>query len=187
MDVLNFWRWKDAELIMTDRERHTGEQTHFPLFPCYVQTTPSNQYGIFPAPCDSFILFHSLLIGGISFCFVASTRCCQKTEARLLASAVSRAGVLPGEVVSVLVPNVPLGITCHFAIPGMGATLHMINTRLDASTVAFQVSGKKKGDLVRYKQYHCNISRTREITMVVSTVLGAISRAGTAVVSGVVR
>lgn len=38
-----------------------------------------------------------------------------------------------------MVSNVPLGITCHFAIPGMGATLHMINTRLDASTVAFQV------------------------------------------------
>ena len=58
-----------------------------------------------------------------------------------MASAVSRAGVLKGEVVSVMVPNVPLGVTCHFAIPGMGSTLHMINTRLDAKTVAFQVTG----------------------------------------------
>ncbi|CBJ28329.1 acyl-CoA synthase [Ectocarpus siliculosus] len=61
------------------------------------------------------------------------------TETRQLASAVSRAGVLPGQVVSVLVPNVPVAITCHFAIPGMGATLHMINTRLDARAVAFQL------------------------------------------------
>ncbi|CAM9531240.1 unnamed protein product [Ectocarpus sp. 12 AP-2014] len=64
------------------------------------------------------------------------------TETRQLASAVSRAGVLPGQVVSVLVPNVPVAITCHFAIPGMGATLHMINTRLDARAVAFQASAE---------------------------------------------
>ncbi|CAM9500823.1 unnamed protein product [Laminaria digitata] len=38
-----------------------------------------------------------------------------------------------------MVPNVPIGVTCHFAIPGMGSTLHMINTRLDAKTVAFQL------------------------------------------------
>ncbi|CAN0293195.1 unnamed protein product [Ascophyllum nodosum] len=60
-------------------------------------------------------------------------------EARQLASAISRAGIKKGDVVSVMVPNVPLGITCHFAVPGMGATLHMINTRLDAKTVAFQL------------------------------------------------
>ena len=62
-----------------------------------------------------------------------------QAEARQLASAISRAGIKKGDVVSVMVPNVPLGVTCHFAVPGMGATLHMINTRLDAKTVAFQV------------------------------------------------
>lgn len=61
-----------------------------------------------------------------------------------MASAVSKAGVLKGEVVSVMVPNVPIGVTCHFAIPGMGSTLHMINTRLDAKTVAFQVTRKRR-------------------------------------------
>ncbi|CAM9499320.1 unnamed protein product [Ascophyllum nodosum] len=60
-------------------------------------------------------------------------------EARQLASAISRAGIEKSDVVSVMVPNVPLGVTCHFAVPGMGATLHMINTRLDAKTVAFQL------------------------------------------------
>ena len=62
-----------------------------------------------------------------------------QAEARQLASAISRAGIEKSDVVSVMVPNVPLGVTCHFAVPGMGATLHMINTRLDAKTVAFQV------------------------------------------------
>lgn len=56
-----------------------------------------------------------------------------------MASAISKAGVRKGEVVSVMVPNVPVGLTCHFAVPGTGSVLHMINTRLDAATVAFQV------------------------------------------------
>lgn len=50
------------------------------------------------------------------------------------------AGIGKGDVVSVMIPNVPLRITCHFAVPGIRATLHMINVRLDARAVAFQVS-----------------------------------------------
>lgn len=89
-------------------------------------------------------------------CSRGCARRCQ-TETRQLASAVSRAGVLPGQVVSVLVPNVPVAITCHFAIPGMGATLHMINTRLDARAVAFQASAESGVDVTRLRRgaYSC--------------------------------
>lgn len=63
-----------------------------------------------------------------------------QTKAKMLGSAVSRSGLGKGQVVSVMLPNVPLGVVCHFAVPGTGSTLHMINIRLDARAVAFQVS-----------------------------------------------
>lgn len=63
---------------------------------------------------------------------------------------MSNIGISKGHAVSVMVPNVPLGIACHFAVPGIGSTLHMINTRLDARAVAFQVGG---GPLIdRYRR-----------------------------------
>ncbi|CAM9233256.1 unnamed protein product, partial [Sphacelaria rigidula] len=62
-----------------------------------------------------------------------------QAEARRLGSAIVRSGICKGQVVSVMVPNVPVGIVCHFAVPGTGSTLHMINTRLDAHAVAFQL------------------------------------------------
>ncbi|MGY0710885.1 acyl-CoA synthetase [Azospirillum argentinense] len=58
-------------------------------------------------------------------------------RARALASAVSRAGVRPGEVVSVLAFNTPAMLEAHFGIPGAGAVLNAINTRLDPPAVAF--------------------------------------------------
>ncbi|AIB11405.1 acyl-CoA synthetase [Azospirillum argentinense] len=58
-------------------------------------------------------------------------------RARVLASAVSRAGVRPGEVVSVLAFNTPAMLEAHFGIPGAGAVLNAINTRLDPPAVAF--------------------------------------------------
>ncbi|CAM9573323.1 unnamed protein product [Discosporangium mesarthrocarpum] len=61
------------------------------------------------------------------------------TEAQSLGGALSKAQIGQGDVVSVLLPNVPTGIVCHFAVPGTGAILHMINTRLDAKAIAFQL------------------------------------------------
>jgi fatty-acyl-CoA synthase len=47
------------------------------------------------------------------------------------------AGVLPGDVVSVLCANRPEMLAAHFAVPMIGAVLNAINTRLDADTVAY--------------------------------------------------
>ena len=58
-------------------------------------------------------------------------------RARALASAIAGAGVRPGEVVSVLAFNTPAMLEAHFGVPGAGAVLNAINTRLDAPTVAF--------------------------------------------------
>ena len=56
---------------------------------------------------------------------------------RRLASALSARGVGEGDTVSVLSPNIPEMLECHFAIPMFGAVLNAINIRLDAATIAF--------------------------------------------------
>ena len=58
-------------------------------------------------------------------------------RARALASAVTGAGVRPGETVSVLAFNTPAMLEAHFGIPGAGAVLNAVNTRLDPPAVAF--------------------------------------------------
>jgi fatty-acyl-CoA synthase len=56
------------------------------------------------------------------------------------ASALVKAGIQRGDVVSVMAPNVPALFEAHFAVPGTGGVLHAINTRLDATTVAYQLT-----------------------------------------------
>ncbi|MGQ9367245.1 long-chain-fatty-acid--CoA ligase [Azospirillum sp. ST 5-10] len=58
-------------------------------------------------------------------------------RAAALASALERAGVAPGDRVSALIPNTPAMLEAHYGVPGAGAVLNAVNTRLDAATVAF--------------------------------------------------
>ncbi|RIK99261.1 MAG: acyl-CoA synthetase [Burkholderiales bacterium] len=66
-------------------------------------------------------------------------------RARRLASVLAARDVGSGDTVSVLLPNTPPMLDAHFGVPMTGAVLNTINTRLDASTVAFQLrhSGAK--------------------------------------------
>ncbi len=59
------------------------------------------------------------------------------TRCRRLAAALARLGVGPGDTVAVIAPNVPALLEAHYAVPGLGAVLCPINTRLDAATIAF--------------------------------------------------
>ncbi|WP_293572742.1 AMP-binding protein [Phaeobacter sp.] len=54
-----------------------------------------------------------------------------------LASALSKLGVAPGDVVATLIPNLPAQAEAHFGVPACGGVLNTINTRLDVSTVAY--------------------------------------------------
>jgi fatty-acyl-CoA synthase len=58
-------------------------------------------------------------------------------RARRLASALSKRGVKRGDVVSVMLPNIPSMLDAHYGVPVLGAVLNTINTRLDADTVAY--------------------------------------------------
>ena len=54
-----------------------------------------------------------------------------------LASALTKVGVEPGDVVATLLPNVPAQSEAAFGVPACGAVLNTINTRLDVDTVAY--------------------------------------------------
>lgn len=54
-----------------------------------------------------------------------------------LASALTQAGIAPGDVVATLLPNVPAHAEAHFGVPATGAILNAINTRLDVDTVSY--------------------------------------------------
>ncbi|WOG97471.1 hypothetical protein DCAR_0416811 [Daucus carota subsp. sativus] len=53
-----------------------------------------------------------------------------------LASSISSLSISPGDVVSVLAPNIPAMYELHFAVPMCGAVLNCINTRLDARAIS---------------------------------------------------
>jgi fatty-acyl-CoA synthase len=58
-------------------------------------------------------------------------------RARRLASALAKSGVERGEVVAVMLPNIPAMLEAHYGVPMLNAVLNTINTRLDADTVAY--------------------------------------------------
>jgi len=59
------------------------------------------------------------------------------TRARKLASALSRRGISKGDTVSVMLPNTPPMLEAHYGVPMTGAVLNCLNTRLDATSIAF--------------------------------------------------
>ncbi|KAF6160830.1 hypothetical protein GIB67_036031 [Kingdonia uniflora] len=52
-----------------------------------------------------------------------------------LASSLVSLGIMRGDVVSVVAPNIPAMYELHFAIPMCGGVLNTVNTRLDARTI----------------------------------------------------
>ncbi|WP_054006896.1 AMP-binding protein [Cypionkella psychrotolerans] len=59
------------------------------------------------------------------------------TRTSQLASSLAQRGILPGDVVATLLPNIPAQAEAHFGVPACGAVLNTINTRLEADTVAY--------------------------------------------------
>ncbi len=60
-------------------------------------------------------------------------------RARRFASMLARRGIGHGDTVAVMLPNVPAMYEAHFAIPMVGAVINALNTRLDASALAFML------------------------------------------------
>ncbi len=59
------------------------------------------------------------------------------TRSRQLASALSKRGIGRGDTVSVMLANTPAMLECHYGVPMCKAVLNTLNTRLDATIIAF--------------------------------------------------
>jgi len=105
-------------------------------------------------------------------------------RSRRLASSLASRGIGFGDTVSVMLANTPAMLEAHYGVPMVGAVLHAINTRLDASAIAFMLDhaetkvligdtefgslladavkqAKVKPLLVDYRDLECGIEGTR--------------------------
>ncbi|MDP3823304.1 MAG: acyl-CoA synthetase [Burkholderiales bacterium] len=57
-----------------------------------------------------------------------------------LAAALRSMGIARGDTVSVMLPNTPEMVEAHYAVPALNAVLNTLNTRLDASLLAWQMN-----------------------------------------------
>jgi fatty-acyl-CoA synthase len=58
---------------------------------------------------------------------------------RQLASALQRRGIVRGDTVAAMLPNVPAMVELHYGPAMIGAVLNTLNTRLDAEAIAFML------------------------------------------------
>ncbi len=70
-----------------------------------------------------------------------------------IAEAIKNLGVRKGEVVSVMLPNVPEMIEAHFGIPMSGAILNSLNTRLEKRSIEFILKHSKSKVLIFHEEY----------------------------------
>lgn len=81
----------------------------------------------------------------------------------LFASALVNHGIQRKDVVSVMAPNNPHIFNAHFAIPGAGGVIHAINTRLDPTTIAYQLSHSESKIVLVDTEYEEVISEVKKI------------------------
>jgi len=79
----------------------------------------------------------------------------QETYARCrrLASALAKRGVGAGKSVAVMLANTPEMYECHFGVPMTGGVLLSLNTRLDASAIAFMLEHGEAQVLVTDREF----------------------------------
>jgi fatty-acyl-CoA synthase len=70
-----------------------------------------------------------------------------------LAAALQAMGVVRGSTVSVMLPNTPEMVEAHYAVPALNAVLNTLNTRLDASLLAWQMNHCEAQVLITDREY----------------------------------
>ena len=76
--------------------------------------------------------YKSVVHGDLKYTWAETYERCRR-----LASALLDRGIGAGDTVAVIAPNIPAIFEAHFGVGMAGAILNTINTRLDASTIAF--------------------------------------------------
>jgi 3-(methylthio)propionyl---CoA ligase len=77
---------------------------------------------------------------------------------RRLASALARAGVASGDTVAILAPNIPEMLEAHYAVPGLGAVLCPINTRLDPRAIGFILAHGEAKVLLADREFSATVA-----------------------------
>jgi fatty-acyl-CoA synthase len=72
---------------------------------------------------------------------------------RRLASALAKRGIVPGDTVAVMLPNIPAMYEAHFGVPMCGAVLNTLNTRLDAEAIAFMLKHGEAKVLITDREF----------------------------------
>ncbi|HYY70685.1 MAG TPA: acyl-CoA synthetase [Terriglobales bacterium] len=76
-----------------------------------------------------------------------------------LASALKRCGIGLGDTVSLMAPNIPETLECHFGVPMAGAVLNALNIRLDAESIAFMLQHSDSKLLITDREFSPVISK----------------------------
>ena len=74
-------------------------------------------------------------------------------RAKRLASALARRGIKRGDTVAVVLPNVPAMLEAHYGVAMAGAVLNSINTRMDASIIAFTLDHGEAKVLITDREF----------------------------------
>jgi fatty-acyl-CoA synthase len=80
-----------------------------------------------------------------------------------LAAALRALGVGHGRTVSVMLPNTPEMVEAHYAVPGLGAVLNTLNTRLDAPLLAWQMNHCEADVLITDREFAPTMARALEL------------------------
>jgi fatty-acyl-CoA synthase len=75
------------------------------------------------------------------------------SRCRRLASALGQRGISVGDTVATMLPNVPAMYEAHFGVPMAGAVLNTLNTRLDASAIAFMLQHAEAKVLITDREF----------------------------------
>jgi fatty-acyl-CoA synthase len=104
-----------------------------------------------------------------------------------LASALKRRGIKPGDVVSVLAPNVPCMLEAHYGVPMIGAVLHTINTRLDPAAIAYMLDHAQSRALIVDRELSLLAERSLALCKVRPLLIGADDPTAVGELTGSVR
>jgi fatty-acyl-CoA synthase len=87
-------------------------------------------------------------------------------RSKKLASALAKRGLVRGDTVAVMLANTPAMLECHYGIPMCGAVLNTLNTRLDATTVAFMLDHGDAKALIVDREYSSVIAQALTLAKV---------------------
>ncbi len=76
-----------------------------------------------------------------------------------LASALRALGVGRGHTVSVMLHNTPEMVEVHYAVPALGAVLNTLNTRLDATLLAWQMNHCEARVLITDREFEPTVQK----------------------------